>query len=158
MAAQVSSSVVHSEFRTAGLSLRGDTMRLVCDFLQGQSNAQEALAQLLVSLQARNCACSRLLRPVQGLTAVLFPTPKMPVSSSVVSPDDVQAAISSVAAPPSQGGSAAAPGAGEAGLDAGRQPSGHTSGVVALAGGYTFVDAFAAPRYAYDPVRRMFHR
>jgi hypothetical protein len=51
MAAQVA-----AEFRDAGLSLQGDSMRLVCDFLQQQADSDEALTQLLQALQAKNCA------------------------------------------------------------------------------------------------------
>ena len=55
MAAQVAARV-NAEFRDAGLSLRGDSMRLVCDFLQQQDDSDEALTQLLQALQAKNCA------------------------------------------------------------------------------------------------------
>ena len=46
---------VNSEFRTQGLSLRGDAMRLLCDFLRAQEDVGEALTAVLSALLSRSC-------------------------------------------------------------------------------------------------------
>ena len=51
-------SVVSSEMRMNGLSLAGAAMRDVCDFLQRQDDAGDALTQLITALLAKNRACA----------------------------------------------------------------------------------------------------
>lgn len=47
---------VSAEMRMHGLSLAGAAMRDVCDFLQKQEDAGDALTQLITALLAKNCA------------------------------------------------------------------------------------------------------
>ena len=93
MAAQVASRV-NEEFRSAGLSLRGDSMRLVCDFLQQQPDSDEALTQLLQALQANHRAWRARLRrcqegtqtdsvPCAALPPAQWPAPSSPPTTCV---------------------------------------------------------------------------
>jgi hypothetical protein len=55
-------SAVSAEMRMNGLSLAGAAMRDVCDFLQRQDDAGDALSQLINALLAKNCACACFVR------------------------------------------------------------------------------------------------
>ena len=55
-------SAVSNEMRMNGLSLAGAAMRDVCDFLQRQDDAGDALTQLVNALLAKNRACTCFVR------------------------------------------------------------------------------------------------
>ena len=139
-------SAVNAEFSMHGLTLRSDAMRDVCDFLQRQADAGEALSLLLAALQSSQRACLRFrcaaLQVAEARRTLCAAI--VAVASSVVHGAAVREAMAKLA------GAADVPAAGAA-------PAGGLA-ACASSGPLQVVNAFAVPRVLYDPVRRAFHR